>query len=127
MKRIILLLLVVACALSSAAFAGTWTGYLVDSKCYASEQSNVSFIDGSPLVNSDRGYQIRVCSPDAGTTKFALIDNDGQRLKLDASGNAEAACLVRQAGGKSYRPIMVTGEKNDHTVMVDSISPIDTP
>jgi hypothetical protein len=87
----------------------------------------LSLSDGGINANYDRGYQVQVCSPDAGTERFALIGNDGQRLKLDASGNAQAACLVRQACGKSYIPIMVTGEKYGHTVRVDSISLIDRP
>ena len=127
MKRMILLLLVLAFIFSRPAFASTWTGYLVDSKCYASEQSNISPFDASISVNNDRGYQVRVCRPDASTTRFALIDNDGQNLKLDASGNAKAADLIRQTGKKSYLLIMVTGEKNEHTVKVDSISLMDTP
>jgi hypothetical protein len=84
-------------------------------------------MDGGINANYDRGYQLRVCRPDADTASFALIDNDGQRLNLDASGNAMAADIVRQTGWKPYLHIEVTGEKIDRTVTVESISVIDTP
>jgi hypothetical protein len=127
MKKVLLLFLVLAWIGSRPAFAETWTGYLVDSKCYASEQGNVNPFDGSINVNSDRGYQIRACRPDIGTTSFALVGDDGRRLKLDTSGNARAANLIQQTGKKDYTLITVTGEKIGDTLKVDSISLIDAP
>jgi len=53
-------LLVFSVALS---FAGTWSGSLVDSKCYASEERNVNPTDTLTHVDRDGNEKIRFCSP----------------------------------------------------------------
>jgi hypothetical protein len=103
-------------------FAESWTGDLVDSKCYASEENNVNPFDPPNNVNHDRGYEIRVCRPNARTKAFTVVNSDGQSVQLDASGNVKATDLVRQADRKSRLLVTVTGEKQKDTVRVDSIS-----
>jgi len=47
--------------LSAAGFAGTWSGYLVDSKCWTSRQENVS-LDTS-TVSRDMRMDLYYCLP----------------------------------------------------------------
>src|SRR5690348_2424853 len=99
MKRS-LFLSIVFCLESAPLFANTnsWTGYLVDSHCYDSQENNVSIVDGGSIdVNHDRGREVQVCHPKLSTSSFTLVDPDGQSVRLDANGNAMASNLVREA------------------------------
>ena len=107
---------------SAPVFAETWTGYLVDAKCYASQERNVNPFDSNFNTNHDRGYEVRVCRPSAKTSTFAVVDPDGVSFELDSAGNQKAAELVRQTGKKSVFGVTVTGELHKDTVSVDSIS-----
>jgi len=107
---------------SSPALAESWTGYLVDARCYASEERNVNPFAASFDANHDRGYQIRVCRPKVGTRKFAVVDSNGQSFQLDPSGNAKAADFVRRIGEKRLLNVTVTGQRHEQTVTVESIS-----
>jgi hypothetical protein len=103
-------------------FSETWSGYLVDSKCYASQERNVNPFDSNFNTNHDRGYEIRVCQPNAKTKSFTVVDSDGVSFELDPSGNEKAANLIRQAPKKPVISVTVTGKKHEDTVAVDSIS-----
>jgi hypothetical protein len=118
MERIV----IVAIVLWLSTFAESWTGDLVDSRCYASEENNVNPFDPPSNVNHDRGYEIRVCRPNARTKSFAIVDPDGRTFQLDPSGNNRVAEFVRQTDKKSRLLVTVTGDKCKNTVSVDSIS-----
>src|SRR5262245_41983543 len=109
-----------------AIFAESWTGDLVDSRCYESEENNVNPFDPPNHVNHDRGYEIRVCRPSARTKSFAIVDHDGRTFQVDPSANGKVAELVRQTDKKSRLLVTVMGrltsEKHKETVTVDSIS-----
>ena len=110
-------------SLSSAlSFGATWSGALVDSKCYDAEQRNVNPTDTLTNVDRDGNREIRYCSPSAKTKLFAVVQSDGPSLKLDSAGNAKAAELVRNIGKKSPLAVAITGEINRDTIKVDSIS-----
>jgi hypothetical protein len=115
-------LAVLLCLSSAFGFAETWSGYLVDSKCYANEEGNVNPTDTLTNVDRDRGFEVRYCSPNAKTKSFAIVRTDGQTLKLDAGGNAKAADMVRKIGKKPLLAVAVTGERNKNTITVDTIS-----
>jgi hypothetical protein len=121
MKRS-LCLPILLCLLSVPVFADTWTGYLVDAKCYASEERNVSPFDPDIDTDRDRGSEVQFCRPSLKTKTFAIVDYDGQSVDLDASGNAKAADLVKQAPSKSPIAVTVTGQKHGKVVAVDSIT-----
>ena len=63
-------------------FAGSWSGSLVDSKCYDALERNVNPTD--TLYNVDRdGYrEIRYCSPTTKTKYFAVVPFDGPRPEV---------------------------------------------
>lgn len=107
---------------SGATFAQSWSGYLVDSRCYAAEERNVSPRDTETAVDRDRGYEVRYCSPGAKTRVFAIVPPSGERLKLDAAGNAKAGEIVRGIGKKSMLWVTATGELSGRTLEVNSIS-----
>jgi hypothetical protein len=99
-------------------FAENWSGILVDSKCYDSEERNVN--PWEPY--HDQALDVRLCHPNAHTKSFAIVQADWLALKLDSSANAQAAELVRKADKKPYLGVVVTGERNKDTVRVETIS-----
>jgi len=110
------------CLSSALSFAGIWTGALVDSKCYASEERNVNPTDTMTYVDRDRNLEIRFCTPRAKTKSFAIVQADGTVVTLDAGGNAKAAELVRGTGKQSRFAVAVTGALSKDTISVDSIA-----
>jgi hypothetical protein len=104
-------------------FAETWSGYLVDSKCYATEQRNVNPFDTSPYVDSDRNHDLVACRPRPRTKSFTLVDENGLTYKLDSAGDSRAADLIGNAARKSPIKVTITGEiAAKRTIKVDSIS-----
>jgi len=110
------------CLSSALSFAGSWSGALVDSKCWRNEELNVNPTDTSTYVDRDRNMEIRYCSPNAKTKSFAVVQSDGRSFTLDSEGDARAAELVRNTGKKSLFAVVITGEMTQHTVKVESIS-----
>jgi hypothetical protein len=115
-------LIVLVCFSSALSFAGSWSGVLVNSKCWAAEERNVNPTDTTTFVDRDRNLEIRFCTPNAKTKSFAVVLPDGLSFQLDAAGNTKAADLVRQSGKESVFAVAVTGEMIKNTVRVDSIS-----
>src|ERR1700733_2752120 len=103
-------------------FAETWSGNLVDSKCYASQERNVNPTDTLTNVDRDRNEEIRFCSPHSKTKSFALVQSDGQSLQLDSAGNAKASELIRKTGNRHFLDVLITGEMAGETIKVDSIA-----
>ncbi len=106
---------------SALSFAGSWSGVLVNSKCWTSEENNVNPTDTLTSVDRDRNLEIRACSPNAKTKSFTLVTPDGLSFHLDA-GNTKAAELIRQTGKRSVFTVSITGDLIKKTVKVDSIS-----
>jgi hypothetical protein len=114
------------------AVAQTWSGYLVDAKCYQIEEENVNPTDTMASVDRDRDLEIRMCMPNAKTMTFAVVESSGLSFRLDSTGNAKAAALVSTLGKLGKRStvlVSVTGQwigerRNQRdTVAVDTISP----
>jgi hypothetical protein len=110
-------------ALSSAlSLAETWSGSLVDSKCYGYEEHNVNPTDTLTSVDRDQNQEIRYCSPNPKTRAFVFVQHDGTSFALDSAGNAKAAALIQATGKKHPFPVVVTGEMSKNTIKVDSVS-----
>lgn len=109
-----------ACLSSALGLAESWSGTLVDSRCWDSEENNIK--DTSIYVDRDRNLEVRACSPKAKTKSFAIVLPDGLNLKLDSAGNAKAADLVQKIGKQSTPRVLVTGETDRNVIKVDSIS-----
>ena len=110
------------CLASQLAFAGTWSGFLVDARCYQSAEDNHNVSDSPAL--KDGGLEIRLCSPKKKTHSFSLVAPDGAQLNLNATGNKLAADLVRQGPKKSQRWVTVTGQLQKNEIAVSSITPV---
>jgi hypothetical protein len=115
-------LIALLCLSSAPGYAGTWSGTLVDSKCYANEERNVNPNDTLTAVDRDQNQMIRYCAPSAKTKTFAVVRHDGLIFNLDSAGSVKAAELVRKVGKKSRFAVVVNGEVSGHKIKVDSIS-----
>jgi hypothetical protein len=113
--RVIIVLLCV----SAAGFAANWSGYLVDSGCWASRQNNVS--NPTTTVDRDMNMDLRFCSPKAETKHFAVVLNDWRSLKLDPAGSEKASLLVRNVHKPTVVNVTVSGALTKRTIQVDSI------
>ena len=120
----LMMIIFAAFVLQSAApvFAQSWSGFLVSSDCYESEERNVSPFDTEIYVNRDRDSEIRYCFPNAKTKSFTLVDRDGMSFNLEPSGNTKVAEVVRRAGKKDFLKVTVTGEMSKNTIRLNSIS-----
>lgn len=107
---------------SAAGFPATWSGVLVDSKCYAAEERNVNPHDSLTAVDRDKYQEFWYCSPTKKTRLFAVVQNDGAVVQLDPATNPKIEEVVRQAGKQSPFAVTVTGEQTDRFVRVDTIS-----
>jgi hypothetical protein len=105
--------------LCTAGFAGTWSGYLVDSGCWTSRQQNVS-LDTS-TVSRDMRMDLRYCLPTARTKRFAVVQRDWTSVKLDSAGNERAADLVRRSGKRPLIEVTVTGVLDRRTIQAAAI------
>jgi hypothetical protein len=111
------------CLSSALSFAASWSGFLVDSRCFGQRERNVNPTDTLTAVDRDQNSELRYCSPNGKTKSFALVQQDGSSFNLDSAGNAKAVELVRTTTGKKPPFIVtVTGEARQHTITVDSIS-----
>jgi hypothetical protein len=119
---LVMRLATLACLSAPLTLAGSWSGVLVNSKCWAFEENNVNPTDTLTSVDRDRNLEIRACSPNAKTKSFAVVLPDGLSFQLDAAGNTKAAELIRQSGKQSVFTVAVTGEMTKNTVKVDSIA-----
>jgi len=119
MVRLRFLILLLA---PSMALAENWSGFLVDSRCYASEERNVNAADTQPHVDSDMNWQVRFCAAGTKTRDYAVVPEDWQSLKFDPAGNARAHELVRQLARKHLLRVVVSGDRNRKTIQVRSIS-----
>ena len=102
--------------------ATTWSGSLVDAKCYSYETQNMNPADTETAVDRDQNAEIRYCSPTSKTRSFVFVKHDGWSFALDPAGNAKAAQLVQQSGKKSPFPVLVSGQITKQALKVDSIS-----
>jgi hypothetical protein len=106
-------------ALASVSFAASWSGALVDTKCYTSAKQNTSH--GHP-GSTDTKRAVRSCSPNDTTTSFSVVQQVGMTFNLDSDGNEKARQLVLKEGKKSPFMVNVSGEATQDTLKVDTIS-----
>ena len=110
------------CLAAGLAFAESWSGTLVDAKCFAAEQRNSGPKDTLIYVDRDVNLEVRYCHPTAKTKTFGIVQPGGVLMNLDAAGNAKAADLVRQAGKTESLWVQVNGRQNRNTIDMNSLS-----
>jgi len=111
------------CMAAMPALANSWSGYLVDSRCYASEERSVSPNYTYNHAYRDTDNEIRMCSPNAKTKSFSIVVHSGFGFRLDPVGNEMAAELVQRLGKKRRLEVTVTGEMGKDLIEVGSLSP----
>lgn len=116
---LILRVLCFSCLASVLGLAGTLSGWLVDSRCYASVITNTN----AGEVSSDGNLAIRYCTADNTTKSFAVVWWDsGSHSNLNPAGNEKAALLPLSADKRFVYRVKITGETRGHTVEVHAIS-----
>ena len=105
---------------SQLGFSATWSGILVDARCFESAQDNHNVSD-SPVLQ-DVGLEVRLCSPKTKTHSFAIVRRDGETSALDPAGNMQAAELVRQGVKKAPWYVAGNGDLAKKTIAVSSIA-----
>jgi hypothetical protein len=110
------------CLASGLVYAESWSGALVDPKCFEALERNANPTDTLTHVDRDTNQEIRYCSPNAKTKLFGIVEQDGTILRFDSTGNAKAAELVRPTHKNDRLHVVVTGEMSGRTIKVDSIS-----
>ena len=107
--------------LTSAVFAETWSGHLVDAKCYTTEEQNRNPTTTLENVNRDRVEEIRACPPKPGSKAFTIVDFNGQSINLASDANAKVVEFVRKTGKQHFYHVTVTGRMNGKDVELDSL------
>lgn len=108
--------------MTAPGFATTWSGFLVDSRCWNSRQTNVTA--ETTTVGRSMNAEVRDCSPTDDTKRFSVVQRDWRRFRLDSDGNVRAAQIVRK--NQKRRVVYdvnvngVLGERR--TIKVSSIS-----
>lgn len=105
--------------LSTLASAGTWSGVLVDGKCYAGFRGNTR--SSLQFVDRDTAWVIRYCAPRLKTGCFAVVPANGGTFPLDSNGNAQAWALVRKTGKRRILVVEVAGIKKGKDIAVSAI------
>ena len=107
-------------AVSTLGFAGNWSGYLVDAKCYHSELTNVS--QDATSVSRDMGMALSQCLPKASTRKFAVVIYDWTSVKLDPYANEQAVQIVQHVPKHSLICVTVRGSRIEHHTVSGSVT-----
>ncbi len=109
MIKRISLMIVLAIALPAFAAAETW--------------SNVSIVDTqcSTKAKANPDAHTRDCALTCAKSGFGILDKDGNYLKFDAKGNAEAMKLLQNTSKKDHLRVSVTGERQGDTIQVQSL------
>ena len=123
MKRMIQLGALVFLMSTASFAAGSWSGYMVDSKCYESTQRNVNAWSTS-TVDRNMDLDIQRCAPTQKTKSFGLVGQDWTILKLDPAGNTSAAEFVRSSAKRDMYRVTITGETDRNFLKVDSIATV---
>jgi hypothetical protein len=109
MRRVTLLIAFSAIT-AMLAFAGNWSGKLLDAPCYDQQKS------------------ASACSATSATTSFAL-EVSAKIYKLDSEGNTKAAAAIKNRADRAdpSKPLAksvmanVTGNEKDGTITVENI------
>jgi len=105
---------------SGVALAESWSGILVDSSCYAAEQTNAN--KNTTSVDRDMNMEVRECVPSVHTKDFALILRNWTTYRFDSAGNQQAAKLLQSFARNHPTGVTVTGNLDKKTIHVSSAS-----
>jgi hypothetical protein len=110
-KKLALLALLAAWCLPMMAAPETWNNaVLMDTMCAAKDN-----IKANPDAHS------RSCALQCRAGGYGILTSDGAFLKLDASGNEQAAAALEHSSQKDHLRVTVTGERQGSTIKVQSL------
>lgn len=108
MKTTLVLLTILACAPFIA--AETWDNVaLVDGMCATKARANS---DAHP----------RSCALQCAKAGYGILTTNGDYLKFDSAGNAQAAKLLNSTDKTDHLRVDVSGQREGDHIKVDSIS-----
>jgi hypothetical protein len=100
-------------------FATSWSGSLVDARCYAGFQGSKT--SAMHYVDRNTSWVIGYCAPRVRTSSFVVVPVDGGTFPLDSNGNAQASKIVRKIGRKRLILVQVAGVRKRNNVTVNTV------
>jgi hypothetical protein len=101
--------------------AGSWSGFLVDSDCYVDTHKDTKA--GTAPATIDNNKIVRMCLPKADAKKIAIVTTrDSLRHDLDPEGEQKARELIAKHPGMSHYRVNVSGDIDQNTIKVATIS-----
>jgi hypothetical protein len=99
--------LVVTFALAAmSAFAGSWSGTVVDVMCKGKDVAN----------------HTKDCALGCSKSGYGLVTSDGQFYKFDESGNAKALAALKKSTKDKDLKATVTGTMDGDVIKVDAVT-----
>lgn len=89
----------------------------------AEDWSNVSMIDTqcSTKAKANPDAHTKACALGCAKSGFGIVDKNGNYLKFDAKGNAEALKLLESSNKQDHIRVDVSGNKEGNVIHVESL------
>lgn len=98
-------LVIISCLAAASAFAGTWSGTVVDVMCKGKDVAN----------------HTKECALGCAKGGYGLVTSDGQFYKFDESGNAKTLAALKKTSKDKDLRVTVNGAKDGDVIKVESI------
>ena len=89
----------------------------------AEDWSNVAMIDTqcSTKAKANPDAHTKACALGCAKSGFGIVDKDGNYLKFDANGNAQAMKLLQSTNKQDHIRVDVSGKKDGNVIHVQSV------
>ena len=89
----------------------------------AQDWSNVAMIDTqcSTKAKANPDAHTKSCAMACAKSGFGIVDKDGNYLKFDPKGNAEAMKLLQSTNKQDHIRVDVSGNKDGNVIHVESL------
>lgn len=98
-------LAVTFCLAAASAFAGTWSGTVVDVMCKGKDVAN----------------HTKECALGCAKSGYGLVTSDGRFYKFDESGNAKALAAIKKTSKEKDLKGTVNGTMDGDMIKVESV------
>ncbi len=91
--------------------------------CAAETWKDVSLVDVncSTKAKANADAHTRQCALQCSRSGYGIVTADGDFLKLDAKGNAEAVNLLKNSKKENHLRVTVNGEREGDAIKVQSL------
>lgn len=93
------------CLAAASAFAGTWSGTVVDVMCKGKDVAN----------------HTKDCALSCSKSGYGLVTSDGRFYKFDESGNSKALAVLKKTSKEKDLRATVNGTMDGDVIKVESI------